>query len=368
MVNISNLASIIETVTDVAVDCCSMVEEKRNAGSNNKSTSDDDLAEAELDDGANIPLSTCTGNKKALFIGINYFGQNGELRGCINDVKNIKNFVTTNFNFPTDSDHMRTLTDDDTNNMPTRANILSGMKWLVNGAKSGDSLFLHYSGHGGSQKAAQSGTEADGKDETLIPVDYQTAGQIIDDDLYDTLVAGLPQGVRLTCIMDCCHSGSILDLPYTYGVDASGNISEKDNRKALIKQAMKAGLLLASGQKVAAVMAGAQAVQMHFENRKNKNSNNSSGNTGGITVKNALADVIQFSGCRDDQTSADASIGGESTGAMSWALVTCFQKYGSNQTYVQLLQNMRKVLSGKYTQIPQMSTGHRMNMNTTFKM
>ena len=38
-------------------------------------------------------LSNCQGNKKALLIGINYFGQSGELRGCINDVNNIKNLI-----------------------------------------------------------------------------------------------------------------------------------------------------------------------------------------------------------------------------------------------------------------------------------
>lgn len=37
--------------------------------------------------------SQCTGRKKALCIGINYFGQNGELRGCINDAKNMKAFL-----------------------------------------------------------------------------------------------------------------------------------------------------------------------------------------------------------------------------------------------------------------------------------
>ena len=60
--------------------------------------------------------------------------------------------------------------------------------------------------------------EADGQDETIIPLDYEKEGQIVDDQLHEILVAGLPQGVRLTAIMDCCHSGSVLDLPYTVGL------------------------------------------------------------------------------------------------------------------------------------------------------
>lgn len=40
---------------------------------------------------------SAAGNRRALFIGINYKGQQGELRGCINDVHNIKNFLTTNY-------------------------------------------------------------------------------------------------------------------------------------------------------------------------------------------------------------------------------------------------------------------------------
>jgi hypothetical protein len=322
---------------------------------------------SQLDDGANIPLSTCDGNKKSLFIGINYFGSKSELRGCINDVTNIKEFVVKNFNFPTDSDHMRTLTDDGKGDgKPTRQNMIDAMKWLVSNAQSGDSLFFHYSGHGGSQKAVNN-DEVDGNDETLIPVDYESSGVIVDNDLHDILVANLPKGVRLTCVMDCCHSGSILDLPYTYGVDANGNTTEKDNRKALIKAAINAGMLLVQGKKKAALMAGVQAVALHFANQKNNSNGNNNGG-GGITVKTTLADVIQFSGCRDDQTSADASIGGEATGAMSWSLITAFEKNGLNQTYVQLLSNVRNQLQGKYSQVPQMSTGHRMNLNSTFKM
>jgi hypothetical protein len=55
--------------------------------------------------------------------------------------------------------------------------------------------------------------------QTLVPVDYKTAGQIRDDDLYDVLVAPMKSGVFATFIMDCCHSGSVLDLPYAFAAD-----------------------------------------------------------------------------------------------------------------------------------------------------
>jgi hypothetical protein len=42
---------------------------------------------------------------------------------------------------------------------------------------------------------------------------------IRDDDLYDLIVKPLADGVSLVSLMDCCHSGSILDLPYTFAAD-----------------------------------------------------------------------------------------------------------------------------------------------------
>jgi hypothetical protein len=73
-------------------------------------------------------------------------------------------------------------------------------------------------GHGGKLKD-QDGDEEDGYDETLVPLDYVEAGQIRDDDLYDILVAPMKKGVFATCIMDCCHSGTVLDLPFTFAAD-----------------------------------------------------------------------------------------------------------------------------------------------------
>lgn len=96
--------------------------------------------------GYSFQYSNCTGRRKALLIGINYFGQRGQLRGCINDVKNMSAYLNNHFGYKRED--MVILTDDQQNPMshPTKANILRAMHWLVKDAKPNDSLFFHYSG------------------------------------------------------------------------------------------------------------------------------------------------------------------------------------------------------------------------------
>ena len=96
--------------------------------------------------GYNFQYSSCTGRRKALLIGINYFGQRGQLRGCINDVKNMSTYLNGNFGYARED--MVILTDDQQNPMsqPTKANIIRAMHWLVKDARPNDSLFFHYSG------------------------------------------------------------------------------------------------------------------------------------------------------------------------------------------------------------------------------
>lgn len=59
-------------------------------------------------------------------------------------------------------------------------------------------MFCHYSGHGGKLRDDDS-DEADGWDETLVPVDYEKAGQLRDDDVFSHLVGGMPKDVAMTC-------------------------------------------------------------------------------------------------------------------------------------------------------------------------
>lgn len=86
-----------------------------------------------------------------------------------------------------------------------------------------------------------------------------------------------------------------------------------------------------------------------------------------INNKASPADVISISGCKDDQTSADATEAGQSTGAMSWSFIKTLNEM-PNQSYLSLLNNMRTLLMGKYSQKPQLSCSHPQDMNIQFLM
>lgn len=92
------------------------------------------------------------------------------------------------------------------------------MNWLVQGCQQGDSLVFHYSGHG-ARLLNYNGDELDGFDETICPLDYESEGIIIDDEINATVVRPLPEGVTLHAIIDACHSGTVLDLPFLCRMD-----------------------------------------------------------------------------------------------------------------------------------------------------
>mmetsp|Transcript_47746 Transcript_47746/g.93251 ORF Transcript_47746/g.93251 Transcript_47746/m.93251 type:complete len:310 (+) Transcript_47746:165-1094(+) len=156
------------------------------------------------------------GTKRAVLIGINYVGQSGQLSGCHNDVKNIKRYIMDVHGFQ--EENIEVLMDDGHHTSPDRRNIMEAYARIAEESQPGDAVFCHYSGHGG-KLPDDNGDEDDGYDETLIPVDYEHAGQIRDDELLKKLVLPLQAGVTMFSLMDCCHSGTILDLPYRFRAD-----------------------------------------------------------------------------------------------------------------------------------------------------
>jgi hypothetical protein len=236
--------------------------------------------------------SACNGRRKALLIGINYFGQRGQLRGCINDVKNMSTYLNEFFGYKRED--MVLLTDDQQNPMsqPTKANILRAMHWLVKDAQPNDSLFFHYSGHGGQTKDLD-GDEEDGNDEVIYPVDFRTASHIVDDEMHRIMVSPLQPGVRLTAIFDSCHSGSALDLPYIYSTQ--GVLKEPN----LAKEAGQGLLGIVSSYArgdIGSMISGASSLFKKATSGDDAYKKN-------IRTKTSSADVIMWSGSKDTQTS-----------------------------------------------------------------
>jgi len=208
--------------------------------------------------------------------------------------------------------------------MPTKEAMLAKMRWLTEGASAGDEFFFHYSGHGG-QTEDKLGDEADGKDETLMPSDCREVGIITDDDLYSILCSNLPKGAKMWVVLDCCHSGTALDLRFKVQLS-------KDGRSAKVKKKPK--------RRVAGGKAAPDPPK---------------------------AEVIMLSGCKDDQTSADIGAGAlseKAAGAMTTALRNTLTPEISCH---KMLQVMRKFLKrNKFQQVPQMSSEQFVQLDSSY--
>lgn len=161
------------------------------------------------------------------------------------------------------------------------------------------------------------------------------------------MVKPLPAGVRLTAIFDSCHSGSVLDLPYLYST--KGVLKEPN----LAKEAGQ-GFLEAAGHYARGDVSSALGSVFSFAKTAFKG-NDAYEQT--KRTKTSPADVVMWSGCKDEQTSADATIASQATGAMSHAFIDALSKK-PQQSYVELLNNIRDFLQAKYSQKPQLSCSH----------
>lgn len=158
-------------------------------------------------------IIACNAQKqRALVIGIDTYIKTGNstrsafgnLKGCRNDAMAIASLLTARFGFAgTDID---TLYDE----AATRTNIIERMTALKDQCNKGDIAFIFYAGHG-SQVFNKKSKEADQRDESIVPADYwkEDVKDIRDKELAAIFNQFLEKEVRLTVIMDCCHSGSL---------------------------------------------------------------------------------------------------------------------------------------------------------------
>lgn len=167
--------------------------------------------------------------KKALLIGINYLRDpNNQLYGCINDAIQLRNYLIDVLGYK--EENITLLRDDMPDLLPTGKRIITELVKLINESYNCSELFFHFSGHG-TNIVDSNGDEADGRDECLVPSDYRNG--IITDDLLFEIIKGVK--CRLILLMDCCHSGSVLDLKNAYAYDYTKKdvVIEQHSRKEI---------------------------------------------------------------------------------------------------------------------------------------
>ncbi|TQD78068.1 hypothetical protein C1H46_036381 [Malus baccata] len=236
------------------------------------------------------------GRKRAVLCGISYRGRSYKLKGTVNDVQCMRYFLVDRLGFPNDSILMLTEYETDPFKIPTKQNIRLALQWLVQGCQSGDSLVFHFSGHGSRQHDYKM-DEIDGYDETLCPVDYETQGMLLDDEINATIVRPLLHGAKLHAIIDACHSGTVLDLPFVCRINREGYYKWEDHRCSPIYKGTNGGL------------------------------------------------AVSISACDDHQTSSDTTAlsGYISTGALTYSFIQAMEN-DPGLTYGYLLNVMRQII------------------------
>ena len=242
--------------------------------------------------------------KAALLIGINYQGTRNELGGCENDIYDMKAKLIVNYGIL--EEDILVLTEKESKT-PTYTNIIYGINWLVEKNKQGyKNIWFQYSGHGYFKKD-ENGDELDGRDECLVTVDNKF---IADDYLNTNLVNRMSNDVNMICIMDCCHSGTIMDLKYKYKTRG--------------------------------------VCELQYNSKDGKN-------------------IISVSGCRDEQTSADAWFSNKWNGALTKKLMTVLERSNYVITKINLLTELQSELSSDgFTQQPVITTSRRLTDDTPF--
>lgn len=259
-------------------------------------------------------------NKYALLVGINYTNTNYKLYGCINDANNVKTLLIDKYKFL--EENIITLNDFSSQELlPTNNNIIREFTNLLKKANSGDQLVFLYSGHG-SYILDKNNDELSGNDNVLIPLDaiYNYNKIIVDDQLKKIIDTNLKSGVKLFSLLDCCFSGTALDLRFNYLY----NDSNTNNATININQ----------------------------------------------TLTNA--DVIMISGSTDNQTSADVQTIDSSGnkvygGALTNSFIKVLKSNNYSISYSNLIKNIRQILKQEnYTQTPQLSSGRYLDINSNF--
>ncbi len=285
--------------------------------------------------------------KKALLIGINDY-PDAPLRGCVNDVLQMKETLLDLFEFA--PENIRVILDRDA----TKKGIVQGLDWLAQGGNEPAVRLFHYAGHG-HFVPDKNGDEPDGADEALVPYDYARSGNLIDDHLKE-LYDRFPATGNLTLIMDCCHSGTNQrdaehDICYRFlPVSYSERKAIAEAKRKFLREQREFVLQEMRQFQQPKAMRGPDeefekriwGVMQGFEKQRYGDHRVREGN-------------VLLSACQSDQKAADASFGKTYHGAFTFFLIKILRESQGRVNHLELVQKLGDLLEDHgFKQVPQL--------------
>ncbi len=251
---------------------------------------------------------------RALLVGINAYPTT-PLRGCVNDITDMAKFLSEKCGFAMDD--IRLLVDA----RATKHAIVERLLWLTKGLAAGDRVVFHYSGHGVQLPTRSPQGEVDGLDEAICPVDFDwSEAHTIRDKEFETIFEKIPAGVDFVWISDSCHSG-----------DLQREMIKQNSRDKTIDPPVD--------------------IDWRLQTAKQKNMVSTK-----ITTTANNLNLVLISGCKSNQTSADALINKRYNGALTYYLLAELNK--KNGLKVPLTDVLHAVTASlkknKYKQLPQL--------------
>jgi len=227
------------------------------------------------------------------------------------------NFLCANLGFA--RDNINIMTDQTSQNPPTKENILRAMRALVHDARRHDSFFFYFSGIAFQIKDLN----GDRVTKCICAIDYfgngpypnaDTPGLVVEDNMHELMLRPLPSLCRLTALFDC-DSATLPYLPYLYDLDGVVELFIHPDRLWFLHQ------------------------------------------------KACHADIVFLSTSQDNKRGPVTG----PTGAMGQGFIDCMRASNNNLTYIQLIRDLYNFMRRHgFSQRPQLSSSYKIDLNGRF--
>lgn len=208
------------------------------------------------------------------------------------------------------------------NELATRLGIERQLKSLTNTVVKGDTVIIHFSGHGQQILTQTSAKEADGVDEAIVPFDAgkrKTASYNGDnhltDDVFGNAVDGLRRAVGngglVIAVIDACHSDSM--------------DKDADDSKEIYRGTDE--------------IFGSET--MSYEQISSLREAYHKQDVSQLATSSDMSDVIYLSACRSDQRNYEVSADGNGYGSLTYYFCEAYKENG--------ISDLPKFLSALYS-------------------